>query len=97
TMSLIALKRILTSMSKKGTTVIFTTHILDFVENLCDSIIVINDKQVTKIEDINKMTKNEIELKFLQIVGNEIELKIEKLELNTISSQVVHNKPYKRK
>jgi ABC-2 type transport system ATP-binding protein len=80
TMSLIALKRILLSMSKKGTTIIFTTHILDFVENLCDSIIVINDKQVIRIEGINKMNKNEIEFKFLQIVGNEIETKIEKLE-----------------
>jgi ABC-2 type transport system ATP-binding protein len=83
TMSFIALKRILISMSKNGTTVIFTTHILDFVENLCDSIIVINDKQVTKIEGINKMDKKEIEFKFLQIVGNEIDTKIKELDLNT--------------
>jgi len=37
-------------------------------------------KQVIRIEGINKMNKNEIEFKFLQIVGNEIETKIEKLE-----------------
>jgi ABC-2 type transport system ATP-binding protein len=80
TMSLIALKKILISMSKSGATIIFSTHILDFVENLCDSIIVINDKKVRRIEGINKMNKKEIEFKFLQIVDNEIESKINKLE-----------------
>lgn len=83
TISLIALKRILLSISKKGTTIIFTTHILDFVENLCDAIIVINDKQATKIEGITKMDKKELELNFLQVVGNEIDTKINELEFNT--------------
>jgi ABC-2 type transport system ATP-binding protein len=82
-MSLIAFKRILTSMSKNGTTVVFTTHILDFVENLCDTIIVINDKQATRIEGIHKMDKKEIELNFLNLVGNEIDTKIEELDFNT--------------
>jgi len=80
TMSLIALKKILISMSKKGTTIIFSTHILDFVENLSDSILVINNKQAIKIEGINKMDKKEIENKFLHIVGNEIDTKIKELE-----------------
>lgn len=84
TMSLIALKKVLISMSKKGTTIIFSTHILDFVENMCDSILVINDKHTTKIDGINKMDKKDIENKFLQIVGNKIDTKVEELALNTI-------------
>jgi len=82
TMSLIALKKVLISMSKSGTTIIFSTHILDFVENMCDSILVINDKHATKIDKINTMKKKEIEKKVLQIVGNEIDTKVEKLALN---------------
>ncbi len=77
TMSLIALKKLLISLSRNGTTIIFTTHILDFAENLCDSIIVLNDKQATKIDGINRMSKKEIEKRFLQIVGNEINADIE--------------------
>jgi len=84
TMSLIALKKVLISMSKSGTTIIFSTHILDFVENICNSIIVINDKHITKIDGINTMDKKEIEKRFLQIVGNEIEAKVEELGLNKI-------------
>lgn len=84
TMSLIALKKVLISMSKSGTTIIFSTHILDFVENICNSIIVINDKHITKIDGINTMDKKEIEKRFLQIVGNEIDAKVEELGLNKI-------------
>jgi ABC-2 type transport system ATP-binding protein len=79
TMSLIALKKVLISMAESGTTIIFSTHILDFVENMCDSILVINDKQATKIEGINTMNKKEIEEKFLQIVENDIDTKVEEL------------------
>lgn len=84
TMSLIALKKVLISMSKSGTTIIFSTHILDFVENICNSIIVINDKHITKIDGINTMDKKEIEKRFLQIMGNEIDAKVEELGLNKI-------------
>ncbi|NOZ46380.1 MAG: ABC transporter ATP-binding protein [Chlorobi bacterium] len=84
TMSLIALKKVLISMSKNGTTIIFSTHILDFVENMCDSILVINDKRATKIDGIGAMDKNEIEARFLQIVGNEIDSKVDKLSLNKV-------------
>ena len=82
TMSLIALKRVLTSLSERGSTIIFSTHILDFTEDLCDSILIINDKHSTKIENIKKMTKKEIEIKFLDIAKNKIDNKIKKLNLN---------------
>lgn len=84
TMSLIALKKVLISMAKNGTTVIFSTHILDFVENMCDSILVINDKHATRINGIKTMDKKEIEKRFLKIVGNEIDSKVEELTLTTV-------------
>ncbi|MCF8241303.1 MAG: ABC transporter ATP-binding protein [Melioribacteraceae bacterium] len=84
TMSLIALKKILITMSKRGTTIIFSTHILDFVENMCDSILVINDKHATKIDGVNTKNKKEIENIFLQIVGSQIDMKIGELKLNTL-------------
>ena len=84
TMSLIALKKVLISMSKNGTTVIFSTHILDFVENMCDSILVINDKHATRIDGIKSMDKKEIEKRFLKIVGNEIDSKVEEFTLTTV-------------
>jgi len=80
TLSLIAFKKLLSSMTKEGTTVIFTTHILDLVEDLCDSIIVLNNKQVTRINKVKNMSKREIETRFLNIVNNQITKKIENLD-----------------
>jgi ABC-2 type transport system ATP-binding protein len=81
-MSLITLKKFLTALSKKGTTIVFTTHVLDLIDNLCDSIIVINNKQANKIVNTNKMSRKEIESNFLGIVGGEIDRKIEEIEFS---------------
>jgi len=78
TTSIIALKEILRSLAKSGTTVILTTHLLDLVENLCDSIIIINDRQLVKHENIKSLNKNEIEKMYLNSIGAEINLQVNK-------------------
>ncbi len=72
TTSVIALKEILRSQVKSGATVIITTHLLDLVENLCDSIIIINDSSIAKHENIKSLNKNEIETMYLESIGTEI-------------------------
>lgn len=81
-LSLITLKRILAALAKKGTTIVFATHVLDLIDNLCDSIIVINNKQANRIVNTNKMSRKEIESNFLGIVGCEIDRKVEEIEFS---------------
>ncbi|MCP5063099.1 MAG: ABC transporter ATP-binding protein [Ignavibacteriae bacterium] len=79
TMSIIALKKLLKSMANDGTTIIFSTHILDLVENLCDTIIILHDNNSTTHNEVNKMNKSDIEKIYLDIVGNEIDLILNKI------------------
>jgi ABC-2 type transport system ATP-binding protein len=78
TMSIIALKKLLKSMANDGTTIIFSTHILDLVENLCDTIVILHNKNLTVRNKVNQMSKSDIEKKYLDIVGSEIDLIINK-------------------
>ncbi len=75
---IIILKRLLKSISQKGTTVIFTTHILDLITNLCKCIAILNNKKVTFYDNISKMGKDEIEKIYLNLIGGEIDTSINK-------------------
>jgi len=78
TMSIIALKKLLKSMANDGATIIFSTHILDLVENLCNTIVILHNKNLTVHNNINQMSKSDIEEIYLDIVGSEIDLIINK-------------------
>lgn len=78
TMSILALKKLLKRMAGEGSTIFFSTHILDLVENLCDTIVILHNKRVTINDKVNKMNKNEIEKLYLDIVGKEIDETINK-------------------
>lgn len=81
TTSIIALKKLLTSLAESGTTIILTTHILDLVENLCDSIVVINNNQIVNETDITQMNKSTIEKTYLESIGTEITTIVDKFML----------------
>ena len=65
---------------EKGTTIFYSTHILNEVSKICDRVGIIRNGHLLKIETIEDL--KEKELTFVTIVSNEIE-KIEK-ELNMI-------------
>ena len=79
TISIIALKKLLKSMANNGTTIIFSTHILDLVEGLCDSVAILHNKNLTFYKDITEMNKNEIEKIYLDIAGTQIDFAVSKL------------------
>lgn len=81
TTSIIALKKLLRSLAESGTTIILTTHILDLVEDLCDSIVIINNKQIVREKNINGMNKSAIEKIYLESIGTEITTIVDKFML----------------
>ena len=65
-------------MANDGTTIIFSTHILDLVEDLCDTIAILHNRNLTSYTKVNQMNKKEIEKIYLNIVGSKIDLIIDK-------------------
>ena len=73
TKSIIILKRILKTLALKGVTVIFTTHMLDLIENLCDTVAILHDKTALIVKNIHDLRKNELEEIYLKTSGINIE------------------------
>lgn len=78
--SIIVIKKLLRSLSKAGTTIIITTHILDLVENLSDSIAILYQKKIVFHDRVVNIGKNEIENLYLGIIGDKIDTSIKKYE-----------------
>ena len=75
--------KILNQEKEKGTTIFYSTHILNEVSKICDRVGIIKNGELLKIEDIKELQQKQSE--YITITSNEIE-KIEKeLELNIIS------------
>lgn len=69
----------------KGTTIFYSTHILNEVSKLCDRVGIIKDGKLLKIETIEEM-KNK-NLTFVTIESDEIEGIVGKLNLSVISKE----------
>ena len=70
---------ILKEEKKKGTTILYSTHILSEISKICDRVGIIKDGNLIKIEKIEEiLDKN---LTFIKITSNEIESIIKKLKL----------------
>lgn len=69
----------------KGTTIFYSTHILNEVSKLCDRVGIIKDGKLLKIETIEEM-KNK-NLTFVTIESDEIEGIVSKLNLSVISKE----------
>lgn len=74
--SIYVLKKLLKSLTEKGTTIIFSTHNLDLVANNCDSIIILNNKNISMINKIFKLNKNEIENIYFSLIDKNISLSL---------------------
>lgn len=88
---------------KKGTTIFYSTHILSEVSKICDRVGIIKDGKLIKIEEIEKMSKNN--LAFVTVTSTDIDSIIEDLNIkiiyreeNTIkfSNQISHNELIKK-
>ena len=69
---------ILKEEKKKGTTILYSTHILSEISKICDRVGIIKDGNLIKIEKIEEiLDKN---LTFIKITSNEIESIIKKIK-----------------
>lgn len=74
---------ILEEEKKKGTTILYSTHILSEVSRICDKVAIIKQGKLIKIENIEELSKKS--LTYVTITSNEIKEIIENLELKCIS------------
>jgi ABC-2 type transport system ATP-binding protein len=77
---------LLTVEREKGTTIIFSSHILSEVQKMCDRVAIIKEGQLVKVETIENLTKNNlknIKIIFEQTEPMDLELEgIVKKEIN---------------
>ncbi len=78
--SIIVFKRLLKQLSQKGVTIIMSTHVIDVIKNLCDSVAILYDKHIVVYEKLHKIGINEIERKYLELVGSNIDSLINEFE-----------------
>ncbi|MCI7221550.1 MAG: hypothetical protein MR500_02825 [Erysipelotrichaceae bacterium] len=65
----------------KGTTIIYSTHILSEVSKICDRVGIIKDSHLVKIEDVDSLNNNR--LTFIKITSADNEKIKEALDLET--------------
>ncbi len=67
------LKQAMKQHAEEGNTVLFSSHVLDIVENLCDRVCIINQGQLKGVYDLKELKQNNqsLEQLFLQVVSQE--------------------------
>ena len=76
--------KLLLEEKKKGTTILYSTHILSEVSKICDRIGLIKEGKIIKEDNVENIVKNNIT--YLTIESEDIEKIKEDLDLNIISS-----------
>ena len=67
---------------KKGTTILYSTHVLTEVSKICDRVGIIRNGNMIKIDKIENITKNN--LVYVTITSNDINEIIDDLKIETI-------------
>lgn len=70
---------------KKGTTIIYSTHILSEVSKICDRVGIIKEGNLIKVEKINELLEKN--LSYITITSNDNEKIIKELDANIISKE----------
>lgn len=74
---------LLENEKKKGTTIFYSTHILNEISKICDRVGIIKDGNLINIETINEISSKN--LTFVTITSKDIEKIIDKLGLKIVS------------
>ena len=78
--SIIIFKKLLKSLSQNGSTIIFTTHILDLIENLCDSVAILHNQKIAYSNESFALEKSELEKIYLDLIGKNEDENLKKFE-----------------
>ncbi|MDP8314127.1 MAG: ABC transporter ATP-binding protein [Candidatus Celaenobacter antarcticus] len=77
---IIVFKKLLRHLAQTGVTIVLSTHIIDIIKNLCDSAAILYDKNIVLYEKLDKVSTNEIENKYLDLVGCDVDSLITEFE-----------------
>ena len=73
--------KLLMEEKKKGTTILYSTHVLSEISKICDRVGIIKDSHLVKIEDVDSLNNNR--LTFIKITSEDNEKIKEALNLET--------------
>lgn len=66
---IIQLKKVILCLKQEGITILISTHILDFVENTCDKVAIINNGSIQKFFSLKELEENQtLESFFIQTI-----------------------------
>ena len=77
--------KLLKEEKEKGTTILYSTHILSEVSKICDRVGIIKDGNLIKIEKIKDLTEKS--LSFVTITSSDIDQIINDLRLNNVTQE----------
>jgi ABC-2 type transport system ATP-binding protein len=85
--SIVILKKLLVSLSQGGCTIFITSHIIDFISNICDHVVILHNKTIACNEKNFSGNKNELDKIYIEIIGKNVDTSIENfVSLKTIGS-----------
>ncbi|SUY47655.1 ABC transporter ATP-binding protein [Clostridium putrefaciens] len=64
-------KNVILDLKKKGITIVISTHILSFVEDVCDEVIIINDGVINNIFSISSINEQKLENIFIEQINRD--------------------------
>jgi ABC-2 type transport system ATP-binding protein len=66
---IIQLKKVIVWLKQEGVTILISTHILDFVENTCNKVALINNGSIQKFFALEELEKNQtLESVFIETI-----------------------------
>ncbi len=89
------LKQIIKEEKEKGTTILFSSHLLDMVEKLCDKVAIINKGKLVAcgtLDEIKKKSSEDLESLFLSITSSGEDKENAKTEETNVQGEVVNAK-----
>ena len=85
--SVLVLKKLLRKLAQNGTTILLTSHIIEFMENLCDSITILHNKAAIEIEieidNVSLSSQKPLEDIYTEITGFNMENELNKISFSS--------------
>ncbi len=77
--SIVILKKLIRESSLNGMTFLIASHLMDFIINLCDSLIILNEKKIVYNEQCLENEKRDLSELYLNIIGDNLEKRIQEV------------------
>lgn len=82
--SVLVLKKLLRKLTQSGTTVLLTSHIIEFMENLCDTITILHNKSAISVNNSLMGADKSLEEFYTEITGFNMENELNNISFSSI-------------